>query len=79
MNRGVTWGEKYFRKNDLAAVYRLDQNQRKPEGKRGHDNSAGLTWGQQGNKKEKRDKKKRKRENDNEPLHWLNSPEQTVL
>lgn len=60
VNRGVPWGKKYFRKNDLAAVYRLDQNQRKQEGKRGHDNSAGLTWGQQGNRKEKKERETKK-------------------
>lgn len=71
MDRGVTWGKECFRKNDLAAVYRLDQkDQRKQKGKGSYDKNTGLTWGQQGNRKG--DRKKR------DPFHWLNS-QQTLL
>lgn len=76
VGRGVTWGKECFTKNDLPAVYRLDQKgQRKQEGQGGHDNNIGLTWEQQGNRKEEREGDIKKRET----LHWLNSPEQTLL
>lgn len=49
-------GKRCFRKNDLVAAYRLDQKgQRNQEGKGGYNNNTGLTWGQEGNRKEERE------------------------
>lgn len=54
--KGSDTGKGCFRKNDLVAAYRLDQKgQRKQEGKGGCNNNTGLTWGQQGNRKEERE------------------------
>lgn len=62
----MTWAKECFRKNDLAAVYRLDQKgQRKQEGKGGQDNT-GLPWGQKSNRKEGKEGNRKNRET----LHW---------
>lgn len=52
VDKRMTQETECFRKNDPAAVYRLDQKgQRKQEGKGGQDNT-GLPWGRQSNRKE---------------------------
>lgn len=52
----------------------MDQKgQYKQEGKEGHDNNIGLTWEQQGNRKEEREGDRKKRNSSLAKLYRANS------